>query len=99
MRVRIRRTMSRSPHNFQVRFAASGMPCGSRAEPKTTFGNPHGMHENARDPRPNAARGIPRGPTYICNACNLVGTEEQELWGRVALLDLCRGHANLHWGI
>ena len=40
------------------------------------------MHENARDPRPNAARGIPRGPTYICNACNLVGTEEQELWGR-----------------
>ena len=131
----IRRTMSRSPHNFQVCFAASGMPCGSRAEPKTTFGNPHGMQENARDPRPNAARGIPCGPTYICNACNLVGTEEQELWGRrgtpggiaasmmevpeaslktttcealdeqlVAHLDLCvsslcRGHANLHWGI
>ena len=71
--------MSRSPHIFQVRFAASGMPCGSRAEPKTTFGNPHGMQENARDPRSNAARGIPTGPTYICNACNLVGTEEQEL--------------------
>ena len=131
----ILRAMVRSPHNFQVPFAASRMPCGSRAEPKTPFGNPKGMQAYASDPGSNAARGIPCGPTYICNECNLVGTEEQELWGRpgtpgriavsimpvpeasqktttcdalayklVTLLDLCvsslcRGHANLHWGI
>ena len=78
----ILRTMVRSPHNFQVPFAASRMPCGSRAEPKTPFGNPQGMQAYASDPGSNAARGIPSDPTYICNECNLVGTEEQELWGR-----------------
>ena len=78
----ILRTMVRSPHNFQVPFAASRMPWGSRAEPKTPFGNPQGMQAYASDPGSNAARGIPSDPTYICNECNLVGTEEQELWGR-----------------
>ena len=78
----ILRTMVRSPHNFQVPFAASRMPCGSRAEPKTPFGNPQGMQAYASDPGSNAARGVPSDPTYICNECNLVGTEEQELWGR-----------------
>ena len=63
-------------------LAASRRPPGSRAEPKTSLGNPHGMQDHARDPGSNAARGIPCGPTYICNECNMVGTEGQELWGR-----------------
>ena len=28
-------------------------PCGTRAEPKTSLGNPHGMQDHGRDPGSN----------------------------------------------
>ena len=69
-------TISRCPCGFQD---AVREPCGTQNSMREP---PQGMQDHARDPGSNAARGIPCGPTYICNECHLVGTEEQELWGR-----------------
>ena len=74
----ILRTMVRSPHNFQVPLQLPGCSAGAVRNPKLHALTPtKGMQDHARDPGSNAARGIPCGPTCICNECHLVGTEDQ----------------------